>query len=247
VQLAVLPTVAFVHQREDVRVIVAHGIPAHRSLKLIDDRGDDLRLVAGDEFSQVPARLRLLGLSAAMPKGPVNLVVQVHAIGHQDDLEIVDAGFHGDGITQHDHRQRLATTLSVPHDTALAPAVVISRLDAIQDLLDAEVLLVPGHLLLAGVKQREPEHEFQQAVGAAEGVNAPVLSGDLSAVGFQGVEVAANVLETTGEQPGLLVDGKRLVHQGHQVLVGVAAFFPYRPELGRSSGGAILRFILRQG
>ena len=52
-QLAVLAAMAFIHQDEDVGIVIAHGILAHCGLEFINYRGDDALLVIANKLRQV--------------------------------------------------------------------------------------------------------------------------------------------------------------------------------------------------
>ncbi len=83
-----------------------------------------------------------------------------------------------DGLGQHHHSERLATALGMTDHTPRAlPARDGS--ETAPALLDGEVLLVVGNLLLTGVVDREVEREVEQPLGTAQGVEVAVLLGDL--------------------------------------------------------------------
>ena len=91
-----------------------------------------------------------------MTERPVNLVVEIHSVGDQNDLVIWQV-LADNGLGQHDHRQRLAATLRMPDDASFAPAFIVSLANSLEDLFNAKELLIPGYLFLASVEDREVE------------------------------------------------------------------------------------------
>ena len=68
----------------------------------------------------------------------------------------------------------------MPDNPPASRPIVLPNLDSIHDLSDAEVLLITCHLANTGIEQDKSEHEFQEAVGAAESVNGSILFGDVT-------------------------------------------------------------------
>ena len=179
---AVLAAVAFVHQHKDVDALVL-DLLARGLVELVDDRRDDVGSLlavvqlAGDQPHQVPAAVGLDHRLAAGVEGAVDLVVQVDPVGDQNHVRIGDGGMQGQRLGQHDHGQRLAAAGGVPDDAAGARALGVAVGDAVDGGLDGEILLVAGDLLDAVVVDDELVDQLQQALGAQQCVEQPVLGG----------------------------------------------------------------------
>ena len=248
VQLAELAAVALVDEDEDLRMSVAHAGLADRQLELVDDRGDDPRLVVSKQLGQVPAGLRLYGLDAAVVEGPVDLIVEIDPVRDQDDLEVPEAPFQGEGLGQHHHGKALAAALGVPDHAAQARAVRTGSPHPVEDLVDAEVLLVAGDLLLPAIEEGEAEDQLQEPVLSAQGVEGPVLRRHLPLQ-------AAIALPLAGPGPAGRKDPVELalaepyvdpVLQVRRIaLSGILP--PRRPELGCGAHGGVLGLVLGHG
>ena len=128
-----------------------------------------------DQVTAAPRahRFQLAGL-----EGVLDLLVQVGAVGDDDDPRVDDLPVEGECAAKHDHGEGLARALGVPDYAALASAVGANMLDALHGPLDREELLVAGDLADAGVEDREAADQVEEAVRTAEGVDGPVLGGD---------------------------------------------------------------------
>lgn len=153
VDKAVLATMAFIDQYEDIRIGVLTLHCFYGVFELVNDRGDDKRLVPLQQLAQVFAGFRLLRLAATMLERVVDLIIQVNAISNKYDLIIVDTRFHCDSFGQHDHGERFTASLGMP-DNATFPGVTAIPVagDPRQNLFHAEKLLVTSDLLFSGVK-----------------------------------------------------------------------------------------------
>ena len=148
-----------------------------------------------------------------MAEGLVDLVVEVDAVGHQHDLRVVEARLQGDRLGQHDHRERLAAPLGVPDDAPGPLPLLVAGPDPLEDPLDAEELLVAGDLLLARVEEGVAEHQPQEPLGPAQGVEGAVLVGD------RPPSLASEVVEVGADGPAI---GRRRAGR--------------HPQLGRGAG-----------
>src|SRR5262245_54928549 len=99
-QLAILASIAFIHQDKDIGIVIAHGILAYRGLEFINNRGDDALLVITNKLRQVSTSPGLQGFRAAMAKSLVDLVIEVHAVGDQDDLKIIQTLLQSEPLGQ---------------------------------------------------------------------------------------------------------------------------------------------------
>ena len=97
-----------------------------------------------------PDRLHLAGL-----EGILDLPVEVVAVGNYHDARIGYFLVERQRPAEHDHGQRLAGSLRVPDDAALAPAIDIEVANAFHRLANAEKLLVTGNLARAGIEHGE--------------------------------------------------------------------------------------------
>ena len=97
-------------------------------------------------------------------------MVQVGAVGDNDDAGIDDVPVEGECAAEHDHGEGFAGALGVPDYAALASAGGVDVFDAFHGSPDGEVLLVAGDLAGAGVEYGEAADEVEETVGAAEGV-----------------------------------------------------------------------------
>ena len=128
----------------------------------------------------MPAGLRLNRLCAAVVEGLVDLVVEIDAIRHQDDLEVNDTSFEGKGLGEHHHGQALAAALGMPDYAASARSVVLGFLHSVKDLVDAEVLLMAGDLFLTTVEEHKTEDQFEEPLPATQGIERLILRRHLS-------------------------------------------------------------------
>ena len=129
----VLAAVAFVHQDEDVVALVPELAPSATAVSNLSMIVVTTRLlVPSSSLARSLPALGLDRLHVAVAERLVDLVVQVHAVGHQHDL-VVGQVLPGDGLGQHHHRQRLAAPLGVPDHAALAPPFVVPLPDPLQD------------------------------------------------------------------------------------------------------------------
>ena len=81
-------TVRFIDQHEDVAAFIADFALSTSGFELINNRGDDARLIVANQFQQMFAGFSLHYRLAAGMESFVNLVVQVYAICHQHNLGI---------------------------------------------------------------------------------------------------------------------------------------------------------------
>ena len=209
--IAVLPAMPFVHEHEGV-LIEFFDVTPGRGLELVDHRRDDVFLVIFQQFHQVSAGPGLLDLFAAVLERVVDLVVQIDPVGDQHDLGIADLVVQGQALGQHDHRQRLAAALRMPDDAAQPAAVRHSPANTLENVADAEVLLIAGDLFLSRVKQNVSIGQIQQSSRPAQRIDQSILLGDLPrAFPLHGVEVQARVLGTflAHEKPVLLLRCQR--------------------------------------
>ena len=192
------------------------------------------------------AGLRLHGLGSAMVKGLVDLIVQIDPIGHEDDFVIIDRAVEGEGLGEHHHGDALPASLSVPDNAPLPRNIALSPAHAFLDLLDAEVLLISSHLLLACVEEHEAEYQLEESLLAAEGIERAVLRGYLP--------LEAAVTRRTLPDPRLpgredLVD--LALREGHPHLLRqigyrfrAQVFLPDGPEPGRRPHRGVLCLVL---
>ena len=177
VDQAVLAAMALVHQDKNVGVIVGDLFIGH-GLELVDDGGDDVGFVRLDQFDQVPSRFGLHDGLAAVLEGAVDLIVEVDAVGDQQDARVGDVGMQRQGFGQHDHAERLARAGGVPDDAAGALALRIQVGDAFDGGFDGEVLLVTGDLLDPAVEEHELVGQFEQAGRVEQAQDGTVLLGE---------------------------------------------------------------------
>ena len=136
-----------------------------------------------------------LRLQAAPAERLPDLLVQIYAIGDQHDLLVEDGKILGDRGSEHDHRERLSAALRVPDDTAQPPPLRVGVPYPLHHVPHTEVLLIPRDLFLARVVEREPVHQFQQALRPAQSEERPILFGRLSVRLLQFLEMPTNVME----------------------------------------------------
>ena len=157
-------------------------IGAARPVELVDDGGDERRTVP-DLAEQVATAPGLHRLEVAGAEGVPDLVVEVGAVGDDDDARVGDVGRQRERASQHDHGERLAGALGVPDDASLPAAVEVAVPDAVERAVDREVLLMARDLADAGVENREEADEAQEAARAAERVDGAVLLRDGAGLG----------------------------------------------------------------
>ena len=179
-QRAVLAAMPFVHENEQVGAVQCQPLRADSGLELIDDGGDHRVLVALQKLDELLARTRALGLQSAAAEGVVDLIVQVHAVGHQHHFLVRARNVLSDRRGEHHHGERLTASLRMPHHATRTLTVGIRMADAVRRALDAEVLLIPGDLLLTAIVQDETLCEFHQAIGTTEGKERSVLGRDFA-------------------------------------------------------------------
>ena len=98
-------------------------------------------------------------------EGVPDLLIEIDAVGDEDDARVLNVGVQGEGFRQHDHRERFAAACGVPDDAARTHAAVEMG-NAGDGLFDGEVLLVAGDLLDTRVVDDELIDQFEQALGA---------------------------------------------------------------------------------
>ena len=114
VELAGMAAMAFVHQHENVGAVERSVARVYGRLEFLQQRGNDFRARALQQFQQVPSGIGLLGVDATGLEGAVNLVIQVNAIGHQHDFRAECSEALQQGLSQHHHGQGLAAALRAP-------------------------------------------------------------------------------------------------------------------------------------
>ena len=94
--------------------------------ELLDGRKHDTAAADLEEVSQLVAAIRLLGLLADDLKAAVELaeelVVEIIAVGQDDDGRVLHGWVLGDSSGVEEHREALARTLGVPDDPRLTIA-----------------------------------------------------------------------------------------------------------------------------
>ena len=105
------------------------------------------------------------------------------------------------GAAQHHHGQRLAGALRVPDHAALARAVEIELLDALDRLANAEELLVAGDLADAAIEHGEAADHDRAAARGGRARRSVRSCAEIarSPSGCQRIEKRARVSEIAGE------------------------------------------------
>ena len=125
----------------------------------------------------------------------------------------------------------------VPHHTAAARAVMRGTAHALHDLLYAEVLLIAGHLLLAGIEQGVRVSQFQDAFRPAQIEDRSVLACDFTRLRFQTIKVLPDIPEPFAEELVFLLIIERPIHGCRQIVV--ILFPPDRPEFSGGPGRSV--------
>ena len=162
-----------IDQHEHVH-IVRHDF-ARCALELKDGCGDDIDAAARQQVDQMPSRTRLLHRLAAGLECPINLVIQIHAVGDDDHPRIGDTGMEGQRLRQHDHRQRFAAARGVPDHAAGTLALCVEARHPVQRVLHGEVLLIARNLLPATIIHEVLVGQFQQPIRGEQAGNGPIL------------------------------------------------------------------------
>ena len=99
-------------------------------------------------------------------------------VGDDDNAAVLQRGVQQQRLAQEHHRERFTRARGVPDHAAFATAAAVALIDALDQCLDAERLLIAGGDL-AGflVKQDEEAHELQQAFRAEQADQQSVLLG----------------------------------------------------------------------
>lgn len=163
-EAAELGTVAFIDENEDIGTVVAVVATVEEAIEFVDYGGYRLGLRAVEEFPQVVSGGSLGNDDPAVSEGFFNLVVEVSTVGDEDDTGVLDIvvgviRLVGDRLSEKDHRNAFATTLSMPDHTA-SPLVVLVGLKALQNALDGKVLLITGNFANSGIKEGKTVGEF---------------------------------------------------------------------------------------
>ena len=231
----------------------------------MDQRGDDVRLVLGDQLHQMPPRFGTIRRQAAGGESVAQLLVEIDPVGDQHDARRADIEIQHQRLGQHHHRQRLAGALGVPDDTAAPtklPSPACGRgcpkgagegrfhlLYPSQNALHREELLVAGNLAPSAIEYREQQRHAQQTLGPAQGVNRAVLLGQCPAYQVFGIGFAH--AETFGQQ--LIQSCLRFLRQGlvqhraqgRAVLVFLFLLLaPHRPIFRRRAHGGVFTVVL---
>ena len=195
VRFAELPAMALVDQSKDV-VVLDLVADLQRGLELVDDGGDDAALVVGQQLRQVLAGGRLDRFGSAVLERAVDLVVQVDAVGDENNLELVDTS-RGRSRARALASMTIVSDLPLPWVCQTTPPrrlpSVVAMPDAVQNLANAEVLLVAGDFLVAAVEQHIPLRQFDQSLRSAQGEEEAVLLGDFASP-FRGELDRSNLL-----------------------------------------------------
>ena len=191
--------VALVDEDEEVGVVVGFDRVPEGRVELVDERGDEGCAVA-DECDEVAAAPRADRFQFAGLEGVADLVVQVGAVGDDDDAGVDDFAVEGECAAEHDHGEGFAGALGVPDCAALALVVGAEVFYTLDGVVDGEELLVAGDLADSGVEDGEAADEVEEAVGAAEGMDEVVLGGG----GMGGARAAAGECELPLFAAGLL-------------------------------------------
>ena len=164
-ELAGLGAVRFVGNHDDVVPRAVGLVRVHVLVELVD-QAEDVAVVLLQQLFQLLARAgarRLFVRHAAADEGPVNLAVQVVAVGHQQEGELGrDLPPHL--LREERHRIGLAAALRVPEDAQLAK-IGMRGLHQGQQLLVLLVLDRPGHgqqVAIHGLFLRQFDHAIGQ-------------------------------------------------------------------------------------
>ena len=124
----------------------------------------------------------LFRFQSARPKRTPYLIIQVDAVGHQNDLGIHNFGVQGQGFREHHHGQRFATSLGMP-DHASRPGLFTGRLQGTpQDVMNCEILLVPSDLLDPVIEKDKLKCQFKKPFRTAQAIKQPILLIDFAAL-----------------------------------------------------------------
>jgi len=175
---AVLGAMAFIYQHKDIRIIIPYGLTPNRGIKFVNHGGDDALLILAQHFRQVFAGASLFHLFSTGLERFVDLIVQIDPVCDQHNFVIRDIGPQRNGFCQEDHGEGLTAALGMPDHAAGPPAYRIALIDPAHDLFDAEVLLVAGNLLFAGIKEGKAIRQFKQPFWPTKRVNGSILRGD---------------------------------------------------------------------
>ena len=174
----------------------------------------------------------------------VDLIVQIDPVCDQHDFMIRNIRPQRNSFRQEDHGEGLTAALSMPDHTAGSSTFRIAFIDPAHDLLNAEILLVAGDFLFAGIKEGKAIRQFKQPFRPAKRVNGSILRGD-NARQVQTVDRFHAVLAREGVVQRLnLAAAQWLIYSGFNGFFELAAFlFPDAPELGRGTDRAVFSFI----
>jgi len=103
------------------------------------------------------------GLHLGIGEGVPYLLVQVDAVGDDDDPGIGDPRVQCEGMGEHDHGEGFAAPLGVPYEPPLPGTVLIVGLNALQGVFYGEILLVTADFLNTCVIESEAANELKQA------------------------------------------------------------------------------------
>ncbi len=187
VEVVVVAAVRLVDDEHDVAPLGQHGVPAARPLllrgeaELLQRREVDAARGAsselGAQFAATRDLARLLGKQLRPGEGLEQLIVQVGAVGDDDDRGVLHRRVAGDRRRVQLHLHRLARALRVPDDARTSVATY--RLRRRGDRLgDGEVLVRLRHPLVQAVLVGVEGDEAAQQLAETLGVEQPV-EGDL--------------------------------------------------------------------
>ena len=105
----------------------------------------------------------------------VLLVIEIYPIRHEHDPRTSRREGLQNGLRKHDHSERLAAPLRMPHDTACASSVRPDVGNALKHCTHREVLLISRDFACTRFKHRIPPRELQESGRLTERIQQPVL------------------------------------------------------------------------
>ena len=105
---AQLRALRFIYQHKYLGGFILKFARGQRLVEFIDQRGNDVCFVFGDQFHQVPPRLSAIRCQAASREGVAELLIEINAVGHEHDARRADIEIQHQRLGEHHHRQRLA-------------------------------------------------------------------------------------------------------------------------------------------